>query len=250
MLRSRLTLGAIILIGLLATPALALAGAINTTGAIEGDFETLPPAAGVDCDLGSPVEPEDYLCDSTSDGIVALPTVIGDGTYTMAIRRDHSIGATEPGCARLTGTMVITTASGTITFTIQDTSRLCLTFIVGTMDLDMAVGSGTGSFAGMTGFLGAEGGVGPSKGGTEMILTASGNIIAGVTPTPTPTATPAGTAAPATRAPTPPVSALPNAALPQTDASVGIASGLVIVLAALVLVGSSVAYVARRPLRR
>jgi hypothetical protein len=252
MLRPRLTIGALILIGLLAVPALVMAGDINTTGAIEGDFMPQKPTPEAACNPGAPATPEDNLCEATSEGVVELPTVINIGTYTASMLFDHSIAATEPDCAAVTGTMVMTTPTGTITFTIQNTSRACFEFIFAEADLEMTVASGTGAFAGMTGFLHASGGIGPTGGkggpvGFAMVLEASGNIIAGVTPTATATAS-ATTAPTGTATAAPAVSLLPNAAVSGTDASAGVLGATVILLGALLVVSSG-AYVARRARR-
>lgn len=231
--RPRLTLGALILMTLLAIPSLALAGAINTTGPIDGNFIQQPPNSEAMCNLAAPTTPEDYRCDATSDGVVDL-TTIGAGTYTAAMRFDWSIATPADNCAVVTGTMVMTTPAGTITFTITDLSRACIEFIFTELDLEMDVASGTGSFAGMTGFLHGEGGIGPfGKGGAVMHLDTSGNIVAGA-PTPTPTPTPTAAAAAAT----PVVSLLPNAAFAQPDEFGGLGAGTILVLAALLLMSS------------
>ena len=240
MLRPRLTLGALILIALLAIPSLALAGAVNTTGPIDGNFDQEPPNSEAMCSLVTPTTPEDYRCDATSDGVVDL-TTIGAGTYTAAMRFDWSIATPAEDCAIVTGTMVMTTPAGTITFTITDLSRACVDFIFTELELELEVASGTGSFAGTTGFLHASGGIGPfGKGGAMIHLDVSGNIVAGA-PTPTPTPTPTAAVAAAT----PVVSLLPNAAFAQTDQLGGLGAGTVLVLAALLLISSG-GYVAWR----
>jgi hypothetical protein len=267
MVRRRLTLGALALIGLLAIPALALADTINTTGTIQGDFASDPPNPDALCNLVDPATPEEYRCDASSAGTVDLPIAIGTGTYVASMRFDRSIQATEPDCLQVTGTLTITTAGGTLTLTILSTSRSCLVFIIDVLDLHMTVQSGTGTFAGMTGFLDASGLIVPGGSGSVMVLDASGNIVAGTatpTPTPTPTATatptptptpmgtaiagavatPTATQSAITPAPTPLVALLPDAAVGRK----GIDPGGLLLLAALLLVSVG-SYVALRTSR-
>jgi hypothetical protein len=219
MVRRRLTLAALALAlsAVLAIPALAVAGTINTTGTIQGDFADVPPNPDALCNLVDPATPEEYRCDASSAGAVDLPTAIGTGTYVASMRFDRSIQATEPDCLQVTGTLVITTAGGTLTLTILPTSRSCLVFIIDVLALHMTVQSGTGAFAGTTGFLDASGLIAPGGSGSVMLLDAGGNIIAGTgaTPTPTPTPTPTATPTP-TPTPTPTGTAIPGAVATPT----------------------------------
>lgn len=260
MVRPPLTLGAFALICLLAIPALALAGTINTTGTIQGDFASDPPNPDALCNLIDPATPEDYRCDASSAGVVVLPTAIATGTYFASMRFDRSIQATEPDCLQVTGRLTIATASDTITFTILSTSRSCLVFIIDVLALHMTVESGTGTFAGSTGFLDASGLIVPGGSGSLMVLDASGNILAGTgtTPTPTPTATPTPTPTPTataiasatatlaaiTPAPTPLIGLLPDAAVAREETDSG---GLLVLVALLIL--SLGGYVAHRTVR-
>ena len=243
-------------------PAMAAAADVSADGTMSGLAVPQPAEPGVaECTPGSATDPEDYVCDFDSTGMFDLGDV-GTGAFVGVLRLDWSIYTGADPCAEATGTLTLTTADGTLQLAVEDTSRVCETADPAVHDatFDVTVVSGTGAFEGASGTLAATGTMTQSAGSGEydVELDVTGTItVPDPTPTPTPTPTPAPTPDAAGGTPTPtddaaptasvPTSPTPAALLPDTASGTDApTSGLVVLLAATLLISLGVGAVARR----
>lgn len=255
MRRSRLTIGLLLTVALLAIPAIATAATFTITGTTVGTATAQPDEPGATCDPTAPAPtPSDLICDFDTAGTFTL-TEIGTGTYTGTTRLDWSGYTAEAPCAEVTGTMVLTATEGTLTLAIEDTSTVCETGnpLVHASALDLTVVSGTGEWAGATGTLTTEGTLTLN---TETGVYAEEHEVSGTLSVPDPTAAP--TVSPTTSPTTAPslsMSASPTAspaanALPDTSSPASGAANLLAVILAGVMLGSIGVRVARLRARR
>ena len=235
-------------------PAMAAAADVSADGTMSGLAVPQPAEPGVaECTPGSATDPEDYVCDFDSTGMFDLGDV-GTGAFVGVLRLDWSIYTGADPCAEATGTLTLTTADGTLELAVEDTSRVCETADPAVHDatFDVTVVSGTGAFEGASGTLAATGTMTPSAGSGEydVELDVTGTItVPDPTPAPTASPSPAPTddAAPTASVPTVPASPTPAALLPDTAAGTdAAATGLVVLLAATLLISLGVGAVARR----
>ena len=236
MLRSRLIIGSLLTVALSAVPAIAAAATFTVTGTSTGTATAQPTEPAALCDPTAPDNAEELVCDFDIAGTFTVST-LGAGTYTGTTRLDWSIyTGTEP-CAEMTGTMVLTTAGGTLTLTMADSSRVCETGDpdVHATSMDATITGATGNYVGATGTFTGEGTTTSVDG--VLSYSAAQDLAGSVTlpdPTPTPTPTPASAAPSAT----PAVGALPDTASPSSDGSpIAILLGAVFI-GAVVLLGN------------
>jgi hypothetical protein len=222
LLRTRLIIGLLLTVALVAIPAMAVAATVTVTGSSTGTATAQPTEPAALCDPTAPDSSEELVCDFDIAGTFTL-TTLGTGTYTGTTRLDWSIYTGAEPCAEMTGTMVLTTADGTLTLTMADTSRVCETADpdVHTTTMDATITGATGAYVGATGTFTGDGTTTSVDGvvsySAEQDL--SGSVVL-PDPTPTPTPTPTASSTVAAPTPTPAVGALPNTALPSNDGSV------------------------------
>src|SRR5688500_12621091 len=85
LIRSRLIIGLLLAVALVAIPALAAAATVPITGSTSGSATAQAPEAAASCDPQSPTVRADYICDFDLAGTLTL-TNFGTGTYTGTAR--------------------------------------------------------------------------------------------------------------------------------------------------------------------
>ena len=192
MSRTRLLVASLLVTALVAIPAIAAAATMTVAGTTTGTATVRPPTTEVGCNPTAPTGPADYLCDFDVEGTFDM-TELGTGTFTETTRLDWSTWTSAEPCAELTGTLVMTTADGTLTVEVLDTSRVCETSspLVHTSSVDGTILSGTGAYAGATGTLGGDGTLTATTapGVYDVVQTLAGSVILPDPPVPTPAPT-------------------------------------------------------------
>lgn len=221
MIRSRLIIGLLLTVALVAIPATAAAATFAVTGSSSGTATAQPTEPAALCDPTAPDSPEELVCDFDIAGTFTL-TTLGAGTYSGTTRLDWSIYTGAEPCAEMTGTMVLTTADGTVTLDITDASRVCETADPAVHDTTMVatISGATGDYAGATGTFTGDGTTTSVNGVTN--YSAEQDLAGSVTlpdPTLTPTPTPTPTASAAAPTATPATNTLPDTSAPASDGS-------------------------------
>jgi hypothetical protein len=244
LIRSRLFIGLLLSVALVAIPALAVAATSTITGTSSGTATAQAPTADALCTPQTGTLPAHFICDFDLAGTFTL-TNLGTGTYTGESRLDWSIYTSAARCAQLTGTMVLTNAQGTVTLNMLNTSRVCETAspTQHASTMNATIVSGTGAYVGATGTVTGLGTLDARQ--TPGVYDAAQALTGSITtPDPAPTATPTPTPTPsasvaATVAPTatPAVGLLPDTSSPASDSALPIALTLAGLLIASVTYG-------------
>ena len=242
MIRSRLIIGLLLSVALVAIPALAAAATSPFTGTTSGTATAQTPEPAALCNPQAPTVPADYICDFDLAGTFTL-TNLGTGTYTGTTRLDWSIYTGSAPCAELTGSMVLTNALGTVTLNMLNTSRVCETAspTQHASTMNATITGGTAAYVGATGTVTGVGTLDAQQtpGVYDAAQTLTGSIT---TPDPTPTPTPTPTPSPSTAATVAPtataaVGLLPDTSSPASDTTLPIALTLAGLLIASVTYG-------------
>jgi hypothetical protein len=190
--RTRPILAFLLAMALVAIPAIAAAATVPVAGTTTGTATVRPPTADVGCNPTASTGPADFLCEFDVEGTFNL-TELGAGTFTETTLLDWSFWTSAEPCAELTGSLVMTTADGTLTVEVLDTSRVCETSspLVHTASVDATILSGTGAYAGATGTLGGDGTLTATTapGVYDAIQALAGSVTLPDPPVPTPAPT-------------------------------------------------------------